>query len=160
GPFCKLTTALLHGRMKSEDKESILSAFAVGDAQVLFSTSVIEVGIDCPNATVMIIEDASNFGLTQLHQLRGRVGRGKAQSHCFLVGKPKTKEGKQRIEALCATNDGFIIAEEDLKLRGSGELYGTRQSGMSDFRIADLVRDVRLLEQARNDAHLFFDKKR
>lgn len=160
GPFSELTTALLHGRMKSEEKESILTAFSNGDVQVLFSTSVIEVGIDCPNATIMIIEDASNFGLTQLHQLRGRVGRGKAQSHCFLVGKPKTKEGKQRIEALCATNDGFKIAEEDLKQRGSGELYGTRQSGMSDFRIADLVRDVRLLEQARNDAHLFFDKKR
>ncbi|MFP6582811.1 MAG: ATP-dependent DNA helicase RecG [Candidatus Hydrogenedentota bacterium] len=159
GPFSELTTALLHGRMKSEEKESILTAFSNGDVQVLFSTSVIEVGIDCPNATIMIIEDASNFGLTQLHQLRGRVGRGKAQSHCFLVGKPKTKEGKQRIEALCATNDGFKIAEEDLKQRGSGELYGTRQSGMSDFRIADLVRDVRLLEQARNDAYLSFGEK-
>lgn len=159
GPFIKLTTALLHGRMKSEEKESILTAFSDGDVQVLFSTSVIEVGIDCPNATTMVIEDASNFGLTQLHQLRGRVGRGQIQSHCFLVGKPKTKEGKQRIEALCATNDGFEIAEEDLKLRGSGEVYGTRQSGMSDFRIADLVRDVRLLEQARNDAYLSFGGK-
>ena len=159
GVLGELSTALLHGRMKSEEKEAILRAFADGDIQVLFSTSVIEVGIDCPNATTMIIEDAGNFGLTQLHQLRGRVGRGDAPSHCFLVGKPKTKEGKQRIEILSATNDGFVIAEEDLKLRGPGEFYGVRQSGLSDLRIADLIRDVRLLEQARNDATDFLDSE-
>ena len=106
----------------------------------------------------MIIEDASNFGLTQLHQLRGRVGRGDVESHCFLVGKPKTKEGKRRIEVLCDTNDGFVIAEEDLKLRGPGELYGFRQSGVSDLRVADLIRDVRILERARTDARRDFDK--
>jgi ATP-dependent DNA helicase RecG len=158
GPFGELTTALLHGRMKSEDKDAVLLAFARGEVQVLFSTSVIEVGIDCPNATTMIIEDASNFGLTQLHQLRGRVGRGDVESHCFLVGKPKTKEGKRRIEVLCDTNDGFVIAEEDLKLRGPGELYGFRQSGVSDLRVADLIRDVRILERARTDARRDFDK--
>ena len=152
GALGELSTELIHGRMKSEEKDSILRAFADGDIQVLFSTSVIEVGIDCPNATTMIIEDAGNFGLTQLHQLRGRVGRGEALSHCFLVGKPKTKEAKQRIEVLASTNDGFVIAEEDLKLRGPGEFYGHRQSGLSDLRIADLIRDVRLLEQARKDA--------
>ncbi len=152
GALGELSTELLHGRMKSEEKDVILRAFADGDIQVLFSTSVIEVGIDCPNATTMIIEDAGNFGLTQLHQLRGRVGRGEALSHCFLVGKPKTKEAKQRIEVLASTTDGFIIAEEDLKLRGPGEFYGVRQSGLSDLRIADLIRDVRLLEQARKDA--------
>ena len=107
----------------------------------------------------MIIEDASNFGLIQLHQLRGRVGRGEAPSHCFLVGKPKTKEGKRRIEVMCETNDGFIIAEEDLKLRGPGELYGVRQSGVSDLRVADLIRDVRLLEQARKDALAVFHQR-
>lgn len=159
GPLASLTTALLHGRMKSEEKEEILNAFSNGDIQVLFSTSVIEVGIDCPNATTMIIEDASNFGLIQLHQLRGRVGRGEAPSHCFLVGKPKTKEGKRRIEVMCETNDGFIIAEEDLKLRGPGELYGVRQSGVSDLRVADLIRDVRLLEQARKDALAVFHQR-
>lgn len=152
GPFSELNTAMVHGRMKSEEKDAALKAFVRGDIDVLFSTSVIEVGIDNPNATTIVIEDAGNFGLTQLHQLRGRVGRGSEQSHCFLVGKPKTKEGKRRIEALCATTDGFVIAEEDLKLRGTGEFYGTRQSGESDLRVADLVRDVRILDRARQDA--------
>lgn len=160
GVFAELRTALLHGRMKSEEKESIVRAFAEGEVDILISTSVIEVGIDCPNATTIIIEDASNFGLTQLHQLRGRVGRGSVQSHCFLVGKPKTPEGKLRIEALCATTDGFKIAEDDLKLRGSGEVYGTRQAGMSDFRIADLVRDIRLVEKARVDAQHHIDSEK
>lgn len=160
GPLGRLSTALLHGRMKSEEKEAIITAFARGDIQVLVSTSVIEVGIDCPNATTIIIEDASNFGLTQLHQLRGRVGRGAIQSHCFLVGKPKTPEGKRRIEVLCETTDGFVIAEEDLKLRGAGELYGFRQSGASDLRVSDLVRDVRLVEQARKDAQEVYNKQR
>lgn len=155
GPLCDMVTAMVHGRMKSEEKDAAITAFSRGDIDVLFSTSVIEVGIDCPNATTIIIEDAGNFGLTQLHQLRGRVGRGSVQSHCFLVGKPKTNDGKRRIEALCSTTDGFVIAEEDLKIRGAGEFFGTRQSGESDLRVADLVRDVRLLDKARADAEEF-----
>ena len=121
-------------------------------AYVLFSTSVIEVGVDVANATTMIVEDAPQFGLTQLHQLRGRVGRGSEQSHCFLLGKPKTDDGKRRIEILCNTASGFDIAEEDLNMRGPGEFYGVRQAGMSDLRAADLIRDVRLLDTARRDA--------
>ena len=118
------------------------------------STSVIEVGIDCPNATTMIIEDASQFGLTQLHQLRGRVGRGSEASHCFLLGKPKTDDGRKRVEIMCATTNGFEIAEADLELRGPGEFQGLRQAGMGDLRVADLIRDARLLDAARREAEL------
>jgi ATP-dependent DNA helicase RecG len=150
--FEGLRTTLLHGRLDGEEKEGILRSFARGEIDVLFSTTVIEVGIDVANATTMIIEDASQFGLTQLHQLRGRVGRGAAQSHCFLLGAPKTEDGKRRLEVMCATNSGFEIAEEDLKLRGPGEFYGVRQAGLSDLRVADLIRDTRLLDHARRDA--------
>jgi ATP-dependent DNA helicase RecG len=132
--------------------------FKNGDIDVLFSTTVIEVGIDVQNATTMIIEDASQFGLTQLHQLRGRVGRGRDQSHCFLLGAPATEDGKRRLDVMCATNSGFDIAEEDLKLRGPGEFYGVRQAGLSDLRVADLIRDVRLLDHARRDAQEILDK--
>jgi len=110
------------------------------------------------NATTMIIEDAPQFGLTQLHQLRGRVGRGPEQSHCFLLGAPVTDDGKRRIEIMCATNSGFDIAEEDLKLRGAGEFYGVRQAGLSDLRVADLIRDSSLLDQARRDAQEIIKK--
>jgi len=150
--FAGLRTTLLHGRLDGEEKEAILRAFTHGAIDVLFSTTVIEVGIDVANATTMIIEDASQFGLTQLHQLRGRVGRGAAQSHCFLLGAPKTDDGKRRLEVMCATNSGFEVAEEDLKLRGPGEFYGVRQAGLSDLRVADLIRDSRLLDHARRDA--------
>jgi len=113
---------------------------------------VIEVGVDVPNATIMIIEDAGQFGVTQLHQLRGRVGRGAAQSYCFLLGTPKTDDGIRRLEILCATTNGFEIAEQDLLLRGPGEFQGVRQAGLSDLRVADLVRDTRLLDAAQRDA--------
>ena len=113
---------------------------------------MIEVGIDCPNATTIVIEDAPQFGLTQLHQLRGRVGRGAELSHCFLLGKHATPDGKKRVEVMCTTGSGFEIAEADLELRGPGEFRGVRQSGLSDLRIADLIRDVRLLERARREA--------
>jgi ATP-dependent DNA helicase RecG len=152
GPFAGLRTALLHGRLDADEKDDIMRRFKHGDIEVLFSTTVIEVGIDVGNATTMIIEDASQFGLTQLHQLRGRVGRGAEQSHCFLLGTPKTEDGKRRLEIICSTTSGFDIAEEDLKLRGPGEFHGVRQAGLSDLRVADLVRDVRLLDQARRDA--------
>ena len=152
GPFRELRTGLLHGRMAFAEKDAVMHRFKRGELDVLFTTTVIEVGIDCPNATTIVIEDAPQFGLTQLHQLRGRVGRGAEPSHCFLLGKHKTPEGKKRIEVMCATSSGFDIAEADLELRGPGEFRGVRQSGLSDLRVADLIRDVRLLDQARREA--------
>ena len=150
--FSDLRTGLLHGRMAGPAKDEVMRAFQRGDIDVLFSTTVVEVGVDCPAATTMVIEDASQFGLTQLHQLRGRVGRGAEQAYCYLLGKPKTPDGKQRLAVMCETTNGFEIAEADLALRGPGEFYGVRQAGLSDLRAADLIRDVRLLDAARRDA--------
>lgn len=158
GPLEGLRTGLIHGRMASSEKDDVMHRFKRGEVDVLFSTTVIEVGIDCPNSTTMVIEDAAQFGLTQLHQLRGRVGRGAEQSHCFLLGKPKTKDGMKRIEILCASSSGFDIAEADLELRGPGEFQGLRQAGLSDLRVADLVRDVRLLDAARRDAQRILEE--
>ena len=152
GPLNGLRVGLMHGRLASREKDAVMHAFKRGELDALISTSVIEVGIDCPNATTMIIEDASQFGLTQLHQLRGRVGRGSEASHCFLLGKAKTDDGRKRVEIMCATTNGFDIAEADLELRGPGEFQGVRQAGMGDLRVADLVRDARLLDAARRDA--------
>ncbi|AEF93939.1 ATP-dependent DNA helicase RecG [Desulfotomaculum nigrificans CO-1-SRB] len=149
-PSCRV--GLLHGRMKANEKESVMTAFRQGSLDVLVSTTVIEVGVDVPNATVMVIWDAQRFGLAQLHQLRGRVGRGSQQSYCILVANPTTKEAQERIKAMCRTQDGFVLAEEDLKLRGPGEFFGTRQSGLPNFKIADLVRDRREVAQARKEA--------
>lgn len=157
GPFAGLRTAVIHGRLGADEKESLMRRFKQGAIDVLFSTTVIEVGVDVPNATTMVIENASQFGVTQLHQLRGRIGRGTVQSHCFLLGEPKTDDGKRRLEIVCATANGFDIAEEDLKLRGPGEFYGVRQAGLSDLRVADLIRDVRLLDRARRDAQTILD---
>jgi ATP-dependent DNA helicase RecG len=150
--FKDLETDFIHGRMKTEDKEDIMRRFNAGEIDILFSTTVVEVGIDVPNATVMVINDAHRFGLAQLHQLRGRVGRGEDSAYCFLTGKPRTADAKKRIEVMQKTCDGFVIAEEDMKIRGPGEIQGIRQSGMSDLKIADLVRDMRLLELAREEA--------
>lgn len=145
--------ALLHGRLKSEEKEQILKGFASGEIQALVSTVVIEVGIDVPNATIMVIDNAERFGLSQLHQLRGRIGRGPFDSYCILLADPKTEEARRRIAALLSTTDGFKIAERDLEIRGPGEFLGTRQSGaLSDLRVANLVTDVKLLGEARADA--------
>jgi ATP-dependent DNA helicase RecG len=152
GPFRELRTGLLHGRQTFAEKDAVMRRFKRGELDVLFTTTVIEVGIDCPNATTIVIEDAPQFGLTQLHQLRGRVGRGAEPSHCFLLGKHATPDGKKRVEVMCATGSGFEIAEADLELRGPGEFRGVRQSGLSDLRMADLLRDVRLLERARREA--------
>jgi len=152
GPLSGVRTALMHGRLAADEKEAIMRDFKAGRTDVLFSTTVIEVGVDVPNATTMVIEDAAQFGLTQLHQLRGRVGRGSVQSYCFLLGTPKTEEGARRLDVMCRTASGFEIAEEDLKLRGPGEFYGVKQAGLSDLRAADLIRDVRLLDHARRDA--------
>ena len=129
-----------------------MSAFEAGDVDLLVATSVVEVGVDVPNATVMVIEDAAHFGIAQLHQLRGRVGRGEEESHCVLLVGKSTPEGAARIEALLSTSDGFKIAEMDLKQRGPGEICGIRQHGVTDFRVADLVRDRKLMERARQEA--------
>lgn len=157
GPLEGVRTAVLHGRLDASEKDDLMDAFKAGAVQVLFSTTVIEVGVDVPTATIMVIEDAAQFGLTQLHQLRGRVGRGNAQSYCFLAGTPKTREGRDRLDALCKFASGFDIAEEDLKMRGPGEFFGQRQSGLTDLRAADLLRDVRLLELAREDAEALLE---
>jgi ATP-dependent DNA helicase RecG len=150
--FPDFSVGLLHGQMSSAEKAAVLEGFRNGEVGVLVSTTVIEVGVDVSNATVMVIEDAQRFGLSQLHQLRGRVGRGEHGATCILLGKATTEDGAQRLQAMCATSDGFRIAEVDLKLRGPGEGCGIRQHGITDFRVADLVRDVKLLRLAREEA--------
>ena len=150
--FKGLQVEMLHGRMKSAEKEEIMSRFRQGEIKVLVSTTVIEVGVDIPNATVMIIIDADRFGLAQLHQLRGRVGRSSHQSYCILVANPKTDQSRERLRAMTRTRDGFLLAEEDLRLRGPGEFHGTRQSGFPELKIADLLQDWKALEVAREEA--------
>lgn len=159
GIFSGHNVGLLHGRMKSDEKEQVMTAFKTGRTQILVSTTVIEVGVDVPNATIMVIENAERFGLPQLHQLRGRVGRGKKGSYCFLIAKyPITQDAKIRLETLTKTNDGFKIAEVDLRLRGPGEFFGTKQSGLPQLRIADIVKDTELLIKAREEAFDFVRK--
>jgi len=149
----QLRVGLLHGRMRSEEKEGVMEQFRRGEIQVLVSTTVIEVGVDVPNASVMVVEHAERFGLAQLHQLRGRIGRGAAKSHCVLVSqKTVTDEAKARLETMVGTTDGFVIAETDLKLRGPGEFFGTRQHGELGFHIANPLRDHELLDLARREA--------
>src|SRR5438445_212374 len=151
--FPDLTVGLLHGRLGFEDKDAIMRRFKAGDIHVLVATTVIEVGIDVPNASVMLVEHAERFGLSQLHQLRGRVGRGEWKSYCILLTAGHLgEEAQRRIDAMTATNDGFRIAEVDLELRGPGEVFGTRQSGLPEFQAADLLRDTSLLEEARREA--------
>ena len=147
--FPDLRVSLLHGQMKGTEKESIMAAFARGEADILVATTVIEVGVDIPNATLMVIEDADRFGLSQLHQLRGRVGRGKAKSYCILTSHNHNTETLQRLKAFCKTTDGFKIAEEDLKMRGPGDFFGQRQSGLPAFRVADLSFDLQSLKEAQ-----------
>ena len=147
--FPDLKVSLLHGKMKGAEKEAIMGAFSRGESHILVATTVIEVGVDVPNATLMVIEDADRFGLSQLHQLRGRVGRGKEKSYCILTSHNRNTDTLQRIKAFCKTNDGFRIAEEDLKLRGPGDFFGQRQSGLPCFRVADLSFDLQSLKEAQ-----------
>ena len=147
--------AALHGKMKPGEKEEIMAAFSRGETDILVSTTVIEVGIDVPNATVMMVENAERFGLAQLHQLRGRVGRGKEQSYCILMTGRDSKESKERLAILTQSNDGFFIAEKDLKLRGQGDLFGVRQSGDQLFKLADIFEDAGILQQAGQEAKRF-----
>ncbi len=151
--FADLKVGLLHGRLDSELKDQVMRMFQKGELQILVATTVIEVGVDVPNATVMVIEHAERFGLAQLHQLRGRIGRGAAKSYCVLMtGGKVTEEGQRRLDAMVRTNDGFQIAELDLELRGPGEFFGTRQAGMPSFRVANIIRDAQLLEAAKREA--------
>ena len=147
--FPDLRVMLLHGQMKGAEKEEIMASFARGEGDILVATTVIEVGVDVPNATLMVIEDADRFGLSQLHQLRGRVGRGRAKSYCILTSRNRNGETQQRLKAFCKTNDGFKIAEEDLKLRGPGDFFGSRQSGLPVFRVASLSCDLQTLKLAQ-----------
>ena len=150
--FSNLNVGLVHGKMKAEEKDDVIKNFETNQIHILISTTVVEVGIDIPNATVMLVEHAERFGLTQLHQLRGRVGRGENKSYCILVRRNITHTSKNRLLVMEKTNDGFVIADEDLKLRGPGEFFGLRQSGFLQFKIADMVLDGSLLRQARSSA--------
>ncbi|HEU4835848.1 MAG TPA: ATP-dependent DNA helicase RecG [Pyrinomonadaceae bacterium] len=157
--FPRLSVGLLHGKMKPAEKEKVMSAFVAGEIKILVSTTVIEVGVDVPNASVMIVEHAERFGLSQLHQLRGRVGRGAEKSYCILLtSDKKTVIAEERLGIMAQTSNGFIIAEKDLELRGPGELLGTKQSGLPEFRIGNIVRDQAILEQAKKEAEFYLAK--
>jgi ATP-dependent DNA helicase RecG len=147
----------MHGRLNGDEKEAVMKRFKEGDTKILVSTTVIEVGVDVPNATVMLVEQAERFGLAQLHQLRGRVGRGSAQSYCILVTEKMNDTARERIRTLVESTDGFYISEIDLKLRGPGEFFGTKQSGLPSLRVANILRDTEVLEVARREATGFVE---
>jgi ATP-dependent DNA helicase RecG len=153
--FPEIAVGLLHGKLPTDEKESAMEKFQRGETKILVATTVIEVGVDVPNATVMLIEQAERFGLAQLHQLRGRVGRGAEQSYCILVTGKLNDTGRERIRTLVESSDGFYIAEMDMKLRGPGEFFGTKQSGLPALQIGNIMRDSEVLEIARNEAAAF-----
>lgn len=155
----KHTVGLMHGRLPADEKEETMRSFTEGEIAVLVSTTVVEVGVNVPNATFMLIYDAERFGLSQLHQLRGRVGRGSDQSFCVLLADPKTEVGKERMTSMTETNDGFVLAEKDLQLRGPGDFFGRKQSGLPEFKMADLIHDYRALETARKDAEAMINSE-
>ncbi|EIT85048.1 ATP-dependent DNA helicase RecG [Fictibacillus macauensis ZFHKF-1] len=150
--FKQYKVGLMHGRLTSAEKEEVMREFATNACQLLVSTTVVEVGVNVPNATMMVIYDAERFGLSQLHQLRGRVGRGSEQSYCILISDAKSQDGKERMRIMTETSDGFVLSQKDLELRGPGDFFGNKQSGLPDFKVADVVHDYRVLEVARNDA--------
>jgi ATP-dependent DNA helicase RecG len=152
GPLHDVRVEVLHGRLSAAQKAERMEGFRTGRVHVLVATTVIEVGIDVPNASIMVIEDADRYGLAQLHQLRGRVGRGPEQSHCILLADTPTESGRRRVDAIASTTDGFVIAQEDLALRGPGDILGVRQHGLAGLRVADLATDLPLLEEARTAA--------
>jgi len=155
----RFQVGLMHGRLSSEEKDSVMKAFSDNTIQVLVSTTVVEVGVNVPNATMMVIYDAERFGLSQLHQLRGRVGRGSDQSYCILLASPKSETGQERMRIMTETNDGFVLSEKDLELRGPGDFFGRKQSGVPEFKVADMVHDYRALETARNDAAMLIQSE-
>ncbi len=146
------TVGLMHGKLPADEKDEVMRGFGKNEIQILVSTTVVEVGVNVPNASVMVIYDAERFGLSQLHQLRGRVGRGAEQSYCGFIAAPKTEVGVERLNAMCETSDGFVLSEKDLELRGPGDFFGSKQSGLPEFKMADMVHDYRALETARKDA--------
>jgi len=150
--------AFVHGKMKPKEKEAVMAAFAARETDILVSTTVIEVGVDVPNAAVMVVENAERFGLSQLHQLRGRVGRGKHQSYCILVSDNQNEETRARLKVMTKTADGFKIAEEDLRLRGPGDFFGQRQHGLPGLKIADIGCDTQLLKEAQQAAEALLEK--
>jgi ATP-dependent DNA helicase RecG len=152
-----LRLGLLHGQLPSKEKEAVMDAFRNHSLDVLVATTVIEVGVDVPNATVMIVEDADRFGLSQLHQLRGRVGRGRGASWCFLFADPTTDDGIERMAAMAASTDGFLLAEKDLEIRGAGEVFGERQSGFSDLKLGRIPRDEPIVLETRRVAESILD---
>lgn len=153
-----LKIGLMHGRLSTDEKDRIMKQFEANKVQVLVSTTVVEVGVNVPNATIMVIYDAERFGLSQLHQLRGRVGRGEKQSYCILIANPKGEVGKERMRIMTETNNGFELSEQDLKLRGPGDFFGKKQSGLPEFKVADMIHDYRALETARQDAQEIIEK--
>lgn len=153
----RFEVGLMHGRLTPAQKDAVMRDFSDGKLHILVSTTVVEVGVNVPNATFMVVYDAERFGLAQLHQLRGRVGRGEHQSYCVLIADPKTDEGKERMKSMTETNDGFKLAEKDLELRGPGDFFGKKQSGLPEFKVADLVHDYRALEIARQHAAQLVD---
>jgi ATP-dependent DNA helicase RecG len=157
-PEPKTYISMVHGKMNAQQKEVNMQRFVANDTQIMVSTTVIEVGVNVPNATVMVIESAEKFGLSQLHQLRGRVGRGAEQSYCILLtGDAVSKEARERLAVMCSSNDGFMIAEKDLELRGPGDIEGTRQSGVMSFKLANILSDRDLLELAKEEASELLD---
>ena len=161
GPLKGLQVGLLHGRLDADEKEVMMRRFQRGEIDVLVATTVIEVGVDVPNATVMVVEHAERFGLAQLHQLRGRVGRGAAKSYCILMtGARVSEEAEERLNAMVRTQDGFELAELDLSMRGPGEFFGTRQAGLPEFRVVDLLRDRQMIELAKTEAEKFVEDPR
>ena len=156
--FPELQVGYVHGKMKAKEKEAVMAAFAAGEIHILVSTTVVEVGVDVPNATIMVVEDADRFGLSQLHQLRGRVGRGQYKSYCILISDNRNEETRQRLQVMTRTADGFKIAEEDLRLRGPGDFFGSRQHGLPALKVADLSCDMELLQEAREAAEALMER--